>query len=58
MMRFTHATVRRLSTAGTPHEKTAIQRQIDVVDRQIDRLVYGEGDSPIFAARKSPQSPS
>ena len=30
----------RLPTAGTPHEKTAIQRQIDATDRQIDRLVY------------------
>ena len=31
---------KRLPSAGTPHEKTALQRQIDATDRQIDRLVY------------------
>ena len=29
-----------LSAAKTPTAKTAIQRQIDATDRQIDRLVY------------------
>ena len=29
-----------MPTAGTLHEKTAIQRQIDATDNQIDRLVY------------------
>jgi hypothetical protein len=31
---------RQLAAAKTGHEKTAIQRQIDAADRQIDRLVY------------------
>ena len=31
---------KRLAGAGTPHEKTTIQRQIDATDRRIDRLVY------------------
>ena len=26
--------------AKTPHEKTVLQKQIEVTDRQIDRLVY------------------
>jgi len=30
----------QLAEAKTPHDKTAIQRHIDAVDRQIDRLVY------------------
>ncbi|MBN1361090.1 MAG: hypothetical protein JW993_10875 [Sedimentisphaerales bacterium] len=30
----------RLATAKTAHGKTAIQRQIDATDRQIDQLVY------------------
>ncbi len=25
---------------GVPHEKAALQRRIDMTDRQIDRLVY------------------
>jgi hypothetical protein len=29
-----------LAAAKTEHEKTALQRQIDATDRQIDRLVY------------------
>ena len=32
--------VLRLDAAKTPTDKTAIQRQIDATDRQIDRLVY------------------
>ncbi|NTW59545.1 MAG: N-6 DNA methylase, partial [Nitrospirae bacterium] len=31
---------KQLLTAKTDHEKTALQRQIDAVDRQIDQLVY------------------
>ncbi len=31
---------RRLATAKTDHEKTALQRQIDATDKQIDKLVY------------------
>jgi hypothetical protein len=31
---------KHLSLAKTPHEKEALQRQIDVTDEQIDRLVY------------------
>jgi hypothetical protein len=31
---------KRLAAANTPHEKTALQRQIDATDRQIDALVY------------------
>lgn len=31
---------KRLSSAKTSHEKTAIQRQIEATDGQIDRLVY------------------
>jgi type I restriction-modification system DNA methylase subunit len=31
---------RQLAAAKTPHEKTALQNQIDATDRQIDRLVY------------------
>ncbi len=31
---------KQLAEAKTPHDKTAIQRQIDAIDRQIDRLVY------------------
>ena len=31
---------KQLAEAKTPHDKTAIQRQIDATDRQIDRLVY------------------
>lgn len=31
---------RELSAAQTPHAKTALQRQIAVADRQIDKLVY------------------
>jgi hypothetical protein len=30
----------RLSSVRTDHEKTALQRQIDAVDKQIDQLVY------------------
>jgi len=30
----------RLAAAKTPHEKTALQRQIEATDRQIDQLVY------------------
>ena len=29
-----------LAAAKTAHEKTALQRQIDGTDRQIDQLVY------------------
>jgi len=31
---------KQLSAAKMSHEKTAIQRQIDVTDRRIDQLVY------------------
>ena len=31
---------RQLGKAKTPDDKTAIQRQIDATDRQIDNLVY------------------
>jgi hypothetical protein len=31
---------KQLATAKTDHEKTAIQRQIDAMDREIDNLVY------------------
>ena len=31
---------RRLAASKVPHEKEAIQRQIEVTDGQIDRLVY------------------
>jgi hypothetical protein len=31
---------KRLPLAKTAHEKTALQRQIDATDRQIDKLVY------------------
>jgi hypothetical protein len=31
---------KQLASARTDHEKTAIQRQIDATDRQIDQLVY------------------
>ena len=31
---------KQLASARTGHEKTAIQRQIDATDRQIDQLVY------------------
>lgn len=31
---------KQLATAKTDHEKTAIQRQIDAADKQIDKLVY------------------
>jgi len=31
---------RRLETERTPHEQTAVARQIGVIDRQIDNLVY------------------
>ena len=31
---------KQLSTAKTDHEKTALQRQIDATDNQIDKLVY------------------
>ena len=30
----------KLPTAHTDHEKTALQRQVDAIDRQIDLLVY------------------
>ena len=30
----------RLAAEGVPHEKTALQRRIEMTDRQIDRLVY------------------
>jgi hypothetical protein len=30
----------QLASAKTEHEKTAIQRQIDATDKQIDQLVY------------------
>lgn len=29
-----------LASSKTDHEKTALQRQIDAADRQIDQLVY------------------
>ena len=31
---------RQLPLACTPHEQTALQRQIEATDRQIDALVY------------------
>ena len=31
---------RQLPLARTPHEQTALQRQIEATDRQIDALVY------------------
>jgi hypothetical protein len=31
---------KQLTDAKTGHEKTLIQRQIDLTDRQIDKLVY------------------
>ena len=31
---------KELDAAKTPTDKTAIQRQIDATDRQIDQLVY------------------
>jgi len=31
---------KRLASARTEHDKTALQRQIDVTDRRIDKLVY------------------
>jgi len=31
---------KQLSEACTPHEKTALQRQIEATDGQIDALVY------------------
>jgi hypothetical protein len=31
---------RQLQEARTPHEQTALQRQIEATDKQIDRLVY------------------
>lgn len=31
---------KQLPAAKTDHEKTALQRQIDATDRQIDQLVY------------------
>ncbi|MDD4652326.1 MAG: hypothetical protein PHQ34_08845 [Methanothrix sp.] len=35
--RFSH---KQLPEAATPHEKTALQRQIEATDGQIDALVY------------------
>jgi len=31
---------KQISQAGTPHEKTALERRIEATDRQIDELVY------------------
>ena len=31
---------KQLQAAKTDHEKTSLQRQIDVTDKQIDQLVY------------------
>jgi hypothetical protein len=31
---------KQLPEAGTPHEKTALQRRIEATDGQIDALVY------------------
>jgi len=31
---------KQLPDAGTPHEKTALQRRIEATDGQIDALVY------------------
>jgi len=31
---------KQLEDAKTPHEKTALQRQIDATDQQIDQLIY------------------
>ena len=31
---------RQLAAARTPHEKTVLHKQIEVTDRQMDRLVY------------------
>ncbi len=31
---------KQLAAANTPSEKTMLQRQIEVTDREIDRLVY------------------
>jgi len=31
---------KQLPLARTPHEQTALQRQIEATDRQIDALVY------------------
>jgi hypothetical protein len=31
---------KQLQVARTPHDQTALQRQIEDTDRQIDRLVY------------------
>lgn len=31
---------KKLAAANTDHEKTNLQRRIDAIDRQIDRMVY------------------
>ena len=48
-----------IDAAKTPTEKTAVQRQIDATDRQIDQLVYelyGLNDEEIRIVEESAQS--
>ena len=49
---------KQLAAARTGQEKTAIQRQIDALDGQIDRLVYelyGLSDEEIAIVEKATQ---
>ncbi|MBA7667026.1 hypothetical protein ES703_75111 [subsurface metagenome] len=42
----------QLAAARTEHDKTALQRQIDATDRQIDGLVYELGVYPAEPRRR------
>lgn len=51
---------KRLATAKTPHSKTVLQRQIEVTDEEIDRLVYelyGLTDEEIAIVENSTAKP-
>ncbi len=48
---------KELAQARTEHEKTALQRQIEATDRQIDNLVYelyGLGEEEIRLIEEAP----
>jgi len=58
-----HTLHKQLQGARTPHEQTALQRQIEATDRQIDALVYElyglteEEIRIVEGERKTPSNP-
>ena len=60
LVRRTMALRRQLAAARSPHDQTALQRQADATDREIDRLVYrlfGFGAEEVATLEKQASAP-